>query len=133
MIEMETYSKVSSVILEINNYLSSQSTINFIFTVINGYQVVLAGSTGLNPFNPDFEIEFNRPFYVSSFFSWNIVTTQEFIKLANEFETNKTISELNVGKGNLVFKLNEDDNAGQKITIVARDITFRVLPKIHTT
>ncbi len=119
--------EVEKEIKKINEYLSTCSWMDFELASSNGSKVTLAGALDQTYNNYLIEIEFEEPFYVSSFLSWKTDTNRIFIELANKEEEFKINTSHKVEIGNYIFKLNVEDFEATPCIIIAKKITCKII------
>ena len=121
--------EVCKEISKINNYLEKCLWMDFEFALMNYNNIVAAGriDTSLNDFA--INIDFGRPFYISTLLSWQLDDSKPFIELVTGDEKWTIIDKYQVERGNYIFKINAEGFETATILIASQSIKCEIVNK----
>ena len=102
---------------------------DFEFALMNYNNIVSAGriDTSLNDFA--INIDFGRPFYISTLLSWQLDDSKPFIELVTGDEKWTIIDKYQVERGNYIFKINAEGFETAPILIASQSIKCEIVNK----
>lgn len=121
--------EVCKEISKINNYLEKCLWMDFEFAQMNDGNIVAAGriDTSLNDFA--INIDFGRPFYISTLLSWQLDDSKPFIELVTGDEEWTIIDKYQVERGNYFFKISAEGFETAPILIASQSIKCEIVNK----
>lgn len=100
--------EINSEILKVNNYLKKCLWMDFEFAI---------------------NIDFRKPYYLSSLLYWNLNNSKPFIELVAGKEMWKVIDKYQVEEGNYIFKINAEDFDTAPIIIASKGLKAEIINK----
>jgi len=112
---------------QINSYLSKCLWMDFEFCQMSFIKIVLSGKVDELNEEPDIEIEFEYPYFISTVFLLHTDTSKPFIQLVSEDEEYELNTKYQVEYGNYIFKINVEDFEHSPMFVAAKKIKCKIL------
>ncbi|MGP5431372.1 hypothetical protein ACTXNW_18455 [Enterococcus malodoratus] len=119
--------EIKNEIFKINKYLEKCLWMDFEFALMNAGNIVAAGriDTSINEFA--INIDFGRPFYISTLLTWQLDDSRPFIEFVTGDEERTIIDKYKVERGNYIFKINAEDFETSPILIASHTLTCEIV------
>lgn len=121
--------EINSEILKVNNYLKKCLWMDFEFASVDGGDIVAAGRIDTSYDEFAINIDFRKPYYLSSLLYWNLNNSKPFIELVAGKEMWKVIDKYEVEEGNYIFKINAEDFDTAPIIIASKGLKAEIINK----
>lgn len=119
--------EISNELAKINHYLEKCLWMDFEFAKMNTSDIIVAGRKDISYSIFSIDINFGRPYYLSSLFSWHFDDSKQFIELVAGEEMWKIIDKYQVEKGNYIFKINAEGFETAPIIIASKSIRCEIV------
>lgn len=118
--------EITNELLKINQYLGKCLWRDFEFAQMSDGNIVVAGriDTTYNEFAID--IDFGKPFYISSLTMWQLDDSKPFIELVEGNEKQTIIDKFHVELGNHIFKINAEGYETAPIIIASHSVKCEI-------
>ena len=102
---------------------------DFEFASVDGGDIVVAGRIDTSYDEFAINIDFGKPYYLSSLLYWNLNNSKPFIELAAGKEMWEIIDKYQVEGGNYIFKINAEDFDTAPIIIASKGLKVEIINK----